>query len=165
MYPRRLFSISKTFNIHPQQWKKSLSFSTEKKMFLKNGAVHMDWETRKHLCNCMGDSSITNVLKSLYHFYHPVTLVTVINPWNWQDTSCQGREAWVIFEGKIHSNGEKRDGTCTTKSNTEPDSSVVMFQGYGFDSGLSLIIFFLHSITCRKSAQNRKVQQVGGQKV
>lgn len=101
----------------------------------------MDGEIRKHLCNCMGDSSITNVLKSLYHFYHPVTLV--INPWNWHDTSCQGGEAWVIFEGKSHLNGEKRDGTCTTKSNTAPYSSVVMFQGYCLDSGLSLIIFHI----------------------
>lgn len=49
----------------------------------------------------------------------------------------------MIFEGKSHSNGEKRDGTCTTKSNTAPDSSVVMFQGYGLDSGLSLIIFHI----------------------
>lgn len=119
----------------------------------------MDGEIRKHLCNCMGDSSITNALKSLYHFYHPVTLVTVINPWNWQDTSCQGRETWVIFEGKIHFNGEKRDGTCTTKSNTAPDSSVVMFQGYGFDSGLSLIIFHipLHAVKAHRTEKFSKL--------
>lgn len=91
-----------------------------------------------------------------YHFYHPVTLVTVINPWNWQDTSYQGREDWVIFEGKSHLNGEKRDGT--TKSNTAPDSSVVMFQGYGFDSGLSLIIFHipLHAVKAHELLTEQK---------
>lgn len=64
----------------------------------------------------------------------------------------------MIFEGKSHLNGEKRDGTCTTKSNTAPDSSVVMFQGYGFDSGLSLIIFHipLHAVKAHELLKEQK---------
>lgn len=34
-------------------------------MCLKNGVVYMDVEVYKYLCNCMGDSFIINVLKSL----------------------------------------------------------------------------------------------------
>lgn len=63
----------------------------------------------------------------------------------------------MIFEGKSHLNGEKRDGT--TKSNTAPDSSVVMFQGYGFDSGLSLIIFHipLHAVKAHRTEKISKL--------
>lgn len=145
MYPRRLFSISKTFNIHPQQGKNLFNFRQRRKCFQKM-ALFIWMEKYVSICVIAWVIVPLPMCWKAYHFYHPVTLVTVIHPWNWQDTSCLCREALVIFEGKSHLNGEKRDGT--TKSNTAPDSSVVMFQGYGFDSGLSLIIFHipLHAV-------------------
>lgn len=62
----------------------------------------------------------------------------------------------MIFEVKSHLNGEKRDGT--TKSNTAPDSAIVMFQGYSFESGLSLIIFHipLHAVKAHEVLTEQK---------
>lgn len=105
MYPRRLFSISKTFNIHPQQGKNLFNFRQKRKCFQKM-ALFIWMEKYLSICVIAWVIVPLPTCWKAYHFYHPVTLVTVINPWNWQDTSCQCREALVIFEGKSHLNGE-----------------------------------------------------------